>query len=471
MSRKNDLIKNTAILTVGRYLPKLFTMITLPVITGVLTKTEYGTYDLVLVMVSLLLPVVTLQIQSAAFRFLIDCREEPDQAKTVISNLLVFTGTTSLAAVLVFFFACHGIAPLTRLLVCLYFALNTLHETVGQITRGLSYNRVYAANSVLYSAINMTAVLATVFFGGMRLNGVFVSLIAANALSTLYMASRIRLRRRFSVSSFSRRVLLDMLRYSWPMVPNNLSEWILRISDRLVITAFLGVEANAVYVVANKIPALVTDAQGVFTMAWQENASLAARDEDSGAYYSEVFRAFYGLVISLAYVLVAAIPVLFALLIRGDYAEAYAQMPILVIGAFFCCLCSFQSGIYVAHKKTASVGMTTIAAAAVNLIIDFALVRRIGIYAGSVSTLISYLALFLFRMRDMQRFQKIAHSPKGMLCSLALLIVMCALASRQSMILNALNVALAAGGCMVLQGKRLRRMVRRVFSGAGKRCG
>ena len=53
MSRKNDLIKNTAILTVGRYLPKLFTMITLPVITGVLTKTEYGTYDLVLVMVSM----------------------------------------------------------------------------------------------------------------------------------------------------------------------------------------------------------------------------------------------------------------------------------------------------------------------------------------------------------------------------------------------------------------------------------
>ena len=41
MDRKKDLVKNTAVLTIGRYLPKLFTMITLPIITGALTKAEY----------------------------------------------------------------------------------------------------------------------------------------------------------------------------------------------------------------------------------------------------------------------------------------------------------------------------------------------------------------------------------------------------------------------------------------------
>ncbi len=74
MSREKELVKNTFILGLGRFLPKLVQIITLPVITACLTKNEYGTYDLIATLVMLLMPIATLQIQSAAFRFLIDCR-------------------------------------------------------------------------------------------------------------------------------------------------------------------------------------------------------------------------------------------------------------------------------------------------------------------------------------------------------------------------------------------------------------
>ena len=470
MDRKKDLVKNTAVLTIGRYLPKLFTMITLPIITGALTKAEYGTYDLISIVIAIVVPIITLQIHNAAFRFLIDCRKEPDQAKTIVSNLLMFTGITSFVAAVVFFLVCRGIPQVTRALVSIYFWLNVLHIMIAEITRGLSYNHFYAENAVLYSAINMLVILATVSLVGMGLNGVFLALIAANTVATLYLALRIHLLRYFSLSSFSKPVLLEMFRYSWPMALNSLSEWVLRISDRLVITAFLGVEANAVYVVANKIPALVSDAQSVFTMAWQENASVASKDHDAAAYYSEVFRAFYGLVISFTYVLVAAAPVLFALLIRGDYGAAYAQIPILALGAFFNCLCSYQGGIYVAYKKTASVGMTTIAAAAINLAVDVALVRQIGIYAGSVSTLISFLALFLFRMHDMKKFQRIDYDYMTMLGGILLLAVMCVLAYRRNAILNVLNMALAAAGCVAFSVKLLKRMAMKILSKGKKKA-
>lgn len=58
-----------------------------------------------------------------------------------------------------------------------------------------------------------------------------------------------------------------MFSYSWQMVPNNLSSWILKLSDRLVITAILGLEANAVYVAANKISNLLSIEQTVLIMA------------------------------------------------------------------------------------------------------------------------------------------------------------------------------------------------------------
>ena len=75
MSREAQLAKNTAIISIGTILPKAAAFVTLPVLTGWLTQEEYGTYDLVTVMVSLLLPALVLRVHDAAFRFLIDSRE------------------------------------------------------------------------------------------------------------------------------------------------------------------------------------------------------------------------------------------------------------------------------------------------------------------------------------------------------------------------------------------------------------
>ena len=177
------------------------------------------------------------------------------------------------------------------------------------------------------------------------------------------------------------------------MVPNSMSMWVMRVSDRLVVTFFMGVAANAVYSVANKIPQLLTVAQTTFNMAWQENASIASKDDDAPAYYSQMFRAVFDFMAGVFGLLVAATPILFALLIRGDYGEAYYQMPILFLAMFFFSIAGYLGGVYVAYKKTTSVGITTALAAVCNLVFDIATIQWIGLYAASGSTLISYLFL------------------------------------------------------------------------------
>lgn len=62
-------------------MPKLTALITLPLLTAYLTVEEYGQYDLVLTLVSLLLPAITLEIKTAAFRFLIEYRENIEKQK------------------------------------------------------------------------------------------------------------------------------------------------------------------------------------------------------------------------------------------------------------------------------------------------------------------------------------------------------------------------------------------------------
>lgn len=447
MSREKELAKNTFVLSLGKFLPKLVSMVTLPIVTGCLTKAEYGTYDLIATLIMLLLPIATLQIQSAAFRFLIDRRDNYEESAKVISNIYLVTVPISVVVSSVLPFFLSGLTTPEQVIIVLYFIADMLYTTTAQVARGLSYNRLYSISAVTVSVIDGIGIVVAVLLMDTGLLGVLISLLLANIVAFLYLAVWIKLSHFFKLKYRSTQMIKELLVYSWPMVPNNLSSWVLKMSDRLVITAVLGVEANAVYAVANKIPNLLSIAQSVMVMAWHENASIAVGDKDAAAYYSKMFDTIFCLMCGCTAVLVSFTPILFALLIRGDYQDAYIQMPILILGMFFYCMSSFQGGIYIAHKKTKSVGITTMVAAGVNLLIDLAFVNVIGITAGSFSTLIAYFVLYTYRMFDVKRFQEIHYNYIKVVGLILLLIVILILCSLQLLWVNVLNMVL---GCAIL---------------------
>ena len=86
MSREKTLFKNTLIITIGKVCTQLITFFLLPLYTAILSTEEYGTVDLLNTLVSLLLPIVTFQVEQAVFRNLIDIRENEDAKKKIIST-------------------------------------------------------------------------------------------------------------------------------------------------------------------------------------------------------------------------------------------------------------------------------------------------------------------------------------------------------------------------------------------------
>lgn len=446
MDREKALAKNTFIIAIGTFLPKFSSIITLPIITGGLTKAEMGTYDLISTLVSLFLPVATLQIQSAAFRFLIDVRNDKKETNRIVTNIIAFILPTSVIALAILYFCLGNVTTVIRWLICLYFFTDILMLSTQQIVRGLSNNKLYSASSVAISFSNMLLIVLTVLVGKQGLAGVLSSITVATTIGLILLLVRGHILSKIDFSLLSRRTLKEMLSYSWPMIPNSLSNWVLSFSDRAVLTAFMGLEANAIYSVANKIPALFTTVQGTFVFAWQENASLASKDSDADSYYAEMFNSIFGILVGIMALLIAATPILFWLLIRGDYKEAYYQMPILFMGMLFSSMASFIGGIYVAHKKTRSVGITTILAAACNLVIDLVFVHRIGIFAASISTLVSYVFLTVYRMIDVQKFQKVRFNTVRFILLIVLLTLMCVLCWINTLALNVLNVII---GCLI----------------------
>ena len=242
----------------GRFLPKLSSLVTLPILTACLTKEEYGYYDLIATLVMLVIPIATMMIQTAAFRFLIDCRGDKEGSSKIITNIFFVTIPISVIASVVIQFFFPSLSIWNRVLISVFFFFDTIHLTMGQITRGVGNNPAYSVGAILLSLTNMIMVVVFVLWLNQGLLGVAIALVIANVLGSLYMAIRIRLTQYLNLRLFDLKMIKELLAYSWPMVPNNLSAWILKMSDRLVINMFLGVEANAVYGVANKLPNLLS---------------------------------------------------------------------------------------------------------------------------------------------------------------------------------------------------------------------
>ena len=457
MSRETSLAKNTFIMAIGTILPKVSYLITLPIVTAKLAKAEYGTYDLITTMVSLFLPVASLQVQAAAFRFLIDCKEDEKETNRIITNVVMFVTATSLIALIILYFALFQLSPVIRILICLYFFTDILLRTLVQIVRGLSNPRLYTLSTSVQPIVNMLLVVALVYFIDGGLEGALVAMTIATVAALVIVLVRGKIFAGIDLKLLSKDTLKELIGYAWPMIPNSLSLWLLRYSDRLVLLSYIGISANAVYSAANQIPSIYSLANSAFTQAWQENASINLKEAD--AYYGNVFDNILRILSGILAMLIAVTPILFMFLIRGDYDESYCQMPILLMAMFFSSISSFLGGIYVAHKKTKNVGVTSVIAAVLNLLIDLTMVTRIGIYAASISTLVAYLFLSVYRMQNVRKFQEIRYQYGNICGCVAVLVGMCVLSWFNNLYLNILNFLLGTVFALYIN----RELIKKIF--------
>lgn len=459
MSRAKDFFKNVIIISFGTILPKVAAFIALPLITGALSKRDYGLYDLIITLVSLLLPIITVQIHMAAFRFLIDERDDEEKTNQIVSNIILFISITTLVSIVILYFALFKFDIPIRLLTCTYYALDVYFNAFQKILRGLSKNKLFSECTVVNSVVNLVLVYLLLCFTPARLGAVLSALCISDLAALIYIFVRDKTYKRINLGQWSRPLIKQMLQFSWPMIPDSLSAWVLKFSDRIVLTIFMGVAGNAVYSVATKLPNTLLVFHSSISYAWQENASVVSKDENVSEYYSQMFDAIFSLVAAVFAVLIAATPVLFKVFIRGDYGEAYPHIPILLMANFFMCMSSHLAGIYIANKKTKSIAVTTLAAAIINLIVDLLLVNRVGIYAASVSTLVSYAFIFLYRLFNVQTFQRVSYPYLKIVVCTVLLIGMSLLCCRNELSVRLINVVIALVFSWVINIKQIHTIV------------
>ena len=407
LSREKNLLKNTVIITIGKICTQLITFFLLPVYTALLSTEEYGTVDLLNTLVSLFLPVITFQIEQALFRYLVDNRNNEQKIKYTITTTLVTVTIQSVLYLLIFAI----IAPFIHNQYKYYLATNVIacifSSIMLQISRGLGDNKKYALGSFItaLTTVLLNVLFIVVFKWGAY--GMLTATLIGNIVCSLYIFFAKKVYKYINIKLYSKELLKKLWKDSLPLIPNAISWWIFNSSDRIIVSSVLGIGDNGILSAAYKFSSVYITIYNIFNMTWTESASLHIDDKDNNQFFSKIIDTTLRLFTAICFGIIVCMPFIFPIMINEKFGQAYNQIPILMISSLFNVVVGLISVIYIAKKDTKAVAKTSVCSAIINVVVNLALIKFVGLYAASISTLAAYLIMSVYRMYDVRKYIKI----------------------------------------------------------------
>jgi len=388
---------------------QIVSFLLLPLYTAKLSTTEYGIYDFLVTLSVFLLPIITLLIEESMFRFLIDAEKEKEKKKVITATIIyMIFGTIVFSVIAAIVTIVTGYKY--GALFIIFVISNILVALSNSLSRGMGKIKLYSVSNFILGAL--TIILNIIFIAVLKMqaNGLLWANTIANSITALFVLAKLKFYQYINKEDFNRKKLNEMIRYSLPLVPNNLSWIIISLSDRLMLTGIVGADANGLYSVANRFPNIIYTFYGFFSTAWKESAARIVKEDNKTEYYNAIYKDMKSFIKAITIGLIAVMPFAFPILINSNYNGAYAFIPILAIGIYYTNMSNFYGGIFTAFKNTKIMGSTTVVGAVINIGINLIFMNiypQYGILIATLSTLISTLIVYVYRRAKLRLYIKL----------------------------------------------------------------
>ncbi len=429
MNPYRKLVSNTALFGISTFGSKFLSFLLTPFYTRILSSAEYGVTDLLIQTGNLLIPLASAGIADAVIRFGL---ERNSDKRGVFTTGFFVTAAGFLALLLV--------SPLLgRIeflsgylwLVLLYVLMANLHSLCSQFARATGYVRLFALSGVLCTILTIGFNILFLAAFRMGITGYVLANVLADGICTIFVFLLARQWRCLRLSALSRSGTSRMLRYSAPLVPSTLCSWIINISDRYLIALLVSSAANGIYAVGNKVPNILMTVASIFTSAWQLSALADQPREEKERFFSNVFSVYSAIAFTAASAVILTARISTRLLAAPEYYVAWRYVPTLTLATTFACLGSFLSSIYMVERRSGATMATTVLGAAANVIGNLFLIQLWGPMGAAVSTLLSYLLIFLVRAVHTRSMLRLRWDMPRFLLSAGLLAAQCVLLELQ----------------------------------------
>ncbi len=410
MDKYKKLASNTIIFAIGTFSSKLLSLVLTFFYTRVMDTGSFGGATLIQNAVNILVPIVTLAVNSAALRFALD---KNSNKKGVF--------TTGVATTLIGFAIFCLFSPLVvkinindfnlgQYAILLYLMLlgSSLRQLCQQFVRGSGYVKLYAVDGVIATATS--AGFTFLYLGGFKwgIYGYILAIFTSDMLSVAFMFLMAKLWRYLDFKKgLKKDTVVPMLKYCIPLIPTIVLWWIINVSDQYMVTYFSGVSLSGLYTASYKIPNFVIIFSSIFIDAWQLSAVDEYDNKDKGIFFTKVFKVYSGALFAIGAVLIVTSRIVTSIYLGADYYESWRYVPILVIATTFSCLVNFYASVYMAEKKSVLSMLTAGSGAVINIILNLVLIPKYEAYGAAFATAVSFVVVFIIRAINTKKFVEI----------------------------------------------------------------
>lgn len=394
---ENKVIKAGIGYTVGNYLLKGLSFLTVPIFSRLLSAADYGIFNTYLAYQC----IIFLLLGMALHASLKNAKYAYGEDFPKYNSCCILMAVLSLVVWLV---VCNLIYPIygetlgfSRVVVNMLLLdsfgtalIQFFNVYVGLDYRYTSFLKISAFNALANLGFSVLFI-CTIFkndraTGRILGNAIPVIIIAVVIIWYFWRKERPRLNGGYAKYA---------LTYSLPLVPHGLSQVLLSQFDRVMIKHMIGDAKAGIYSFAYTIFSIINVTSTSLENVWGPWFYEKMEAKDYAAIRKTGSKYAFGMLMFSAMVMLGA-PELVMLLGDREYWDAkYSVIPI-VMGGYFMFLCTLPSYVEYYYAKTKYIAVGTGLAAVVNVVLNIICINRYGYLAAAYTTLVTYLLYFIF---------------------------------------------------------------------------
>lgn len=426
-NRTEKMVKNVFLFFVASFGTKFLSFFLVPFYTSLLTTEEYGTADLLNTIVSLILPVLMLDISDAIMYFSFQTDDIEDKRQPFKFGMQILKGS----GVVLLFIVC-GIAFVMNDTNLTYYCAYIFFYYIGSsfnlnmlaYMRACDYVNTIVMSSIITSAVSLGLNVVLILVLRLGIWGLLISTVAGVFAGNIYCCIKVNyLEIKRTPFKLEKERKMEMLRYSIPLIFTGLAWWANSSLDRFFISYFCGMDANGLYAVANKIPTVLTAIHSIVYQAMQLSVFSEIKSNDSKEYLKKLYNIYNFLMVAACSALILLDKPLAMFLFKGDYYIAWKYAPALVISTVLFSVSGYITIVASVLNNTKTIAVATVSGAIVNGVLNIILIPKYGLYGAVIATIVGYFLIWFILIVRAEKSLEVSFSRIKSILMYALLVL------------------------------------------------
>jgi len=402
MSEHKLFAQRVGLVGLTQILSMIIRILLVPILSKNMPVSDYGVWIQVNATIGLIPPLMGLGLSSAIVRFLAPTKDRKKFQEGFYSIFTLVTITSGIISLIFFILAdpiskllFNGNLEVTKIVSIILFiqSLTTLPISVFGAKQKIKIHSIF----VLIDMIFIVLFASYFILIGYGIYGAIVGILISKILILTSMIIIVISKIGFSIPRFAN--IKKYISFSIPLLPNNLSNWILDSSDRYIITLFLGTAFVGYYGPGYTVGHLISMfAAPLFFILPPVLSNYY--DEKKFNEISKVLR------YSIKYYLLLAIPSVFGLSILSKSILntlstpeisniGYLITPYTAVSYLLYGLKGIIGNVLIVQNKTKIIGFVVSISAIINLVLNIIIIPIMGINGAALTTLLSFILAFL----------------------------------------------------------------------------